>query len=41
MLYVTWITKPEVDLDAMKPRIQITLRYTAEGSDLENDMLVY
>ena len=41
MLYVTWITKPEVDLDAMKPRIQITLRYTAEGSDLENDMIVY
>ena len=41
MLYVTWKTKPEVDLDALGPRIQLTLRYTAEGSDLENDMIVY
>ena len=41
MLYVTWRTKPEVDLDALGPRIQLTLRYTAEGSDLENDMIVY
>ena len=41
MLYVNWTTKPEVDLDAMGPRIQLTLRYTAEGSPLENDMIVY
>ncbi|MBT3941384.1 MAG: mycofactocin system GMC family oxidoreductase MftG [Chloroflexi bacterium] len=41
MLFVNWKTKPEVDLDAMGPRIQLTLRYTAEGSELENDMIVY
>jgi choline dehydrogenase len=41
MLFVNWKTKPEVDLDAMGPRIQLTLRYTAEGSPLENDMIVY
>lgn len=41
MLFVSWKTKPEVDLDAMGPGIQLTLRYTAEGSPLENDMIVY
>ena len=41
MVYVTWKTKPKVDLDALGPRIQLTLRYTAEGSDLDNDMIVY
>jgi choline dehydrogenase len=41
MVYVTWKTKPEVDLDALGPRIQLTLRYTADASDLENDMIVY
>ncbi len=41
MLYVTWKTKPEVDLDALGPRIQLSLRYTATGSKLENDMIVY
>ncbi len=41
MVYVTWKTKPEVDLDALGPRIQLTLRYTADGSDLDNDMIVY
>ena len=41
MIYLTWKTKPEVDLDALGPRIQLTLRYTAEHSKLENDMIVY
>jgi choline dehydrogenase len=41
MLYVTWQTKPEIELDPLGPRIQLTLRYTAENSDLENDMIVY
>ena len=41
MLYVTWETKPEIDLDPLGPRIQLTLRYTAENSELENDMIVY
>ena len=41
MVYVTWKTNPKVDLDALGPRIQLTLRYTAEGSDLDNDMIVY
>jgi choline dehydrogenase len=41
MVYVTWKTKPGVELDSLGPRIQLTLRYTAEGSGLENDMIVY
>ena len=40
LLTVTWSTKPEVDLNALGPRAQLTLRYTAEGSSLENDMIV-
>ena len=41
MLFVTWRTKPEVSLDALGPRIQVGLRYTAEGAELDNDMIVY
>ena len=41
MLFVSWATRPEVELDALGPRIQLTLRYTAEGSPLTNDMIVY
>ena len=41
MLYVTWRTNPEVSLDALGPRIQVGLRYTAEESKLDNDMIVY
>ena len=37
---VTWRTKPGYDLDALAPRSQFCLRYTAEGSDLRNDMIV-
>ena len=41
MLFVCWATKPEVDLVALRPRIQLSLRYTAQGSPLTNDMIVY
>ena len=41
LIAVTWITKPEVDLDAFRPNGQVFLRYTADGSPLENDMIVY
>ena len=37
---VTWRTKPGFDLDGLAPRSQTCLRYTAEGSDLRNDMIV-
>jgi choline dehydrogenase len=40
MVYVTWKTKPEVELDGFAPRTQACLRYTAEGSDLRNDMII-
>ena len=38
LVWVTWRTKPEIRLDGLAPRMQVTLRYTAEGSDLRNDM---
>ena len=41
MLPVTWSVKPEVDLDLLGPHNQVILRYTADGSPLENDMIVY
>ena len=37
---VTWRTKPGYNLDALAPRSQFCLRYTAEGSELRNDMIV-
>lgn len=40
IVFVTWKTKPEVDLDGFAPRTQACLRYTAEGSDLRNDMII-
>ena len=36
-----WATKPEVDLKPFTPAGQVLLRYTADGSTLENDMIVY
>ncbi len=39
-VWVTWRTKEGFELDGMKPRAQLTLRYTAEGSDLRNDMKI-
>lgn len=41
LFLVTWYTKPEVELDHLSSRTQLTLRYTAEGSSLNNDMIVY
>ena len=38
LVWVTWRTKPEIPLDGLAPRMQVTLRYTAEGSTLRNDM---
>jgi choline dehydrogenase len=40
LVFVTWRTKPEVELDGNAPRMQATLRYTAGGSNLRNDMKV-
>ena len=39
-IWVTWRTKEGFDLDGLKPRAQLTLRYTAEDSDLRNDMKI-
>ena len=41
MVYMTWRAKKEHPLDALAPRVQMALRYTAEGSDLRNDMMVF
>ncbi len=41
MVYMTWRTKKDYPLDGMAPRVQMALRYTAEGSDLRNDMMVF
>ena len=39
-VWVTWRTKEGFELDGLAPRMQLTLRYTAEGSDLRNDMKI-
>ncbi len=39
-VWVTWRTKEGFDLDGLAPRMQLTLRYTAEGSHLRNDMKI-
>jgi len=41
LLSVTWRTTPEYSLDPFGPRIQFGLRYTATGSNVENDMILY
>ena len=41
LLHVTWKTKPEHEFERLGPRMQFGLRYTATGSDLRNDMIVY
>ena len=38
--WVTWRTKPGFQLDGLASRTQLMLRYTAQGSDLRNDMKV-
>ncbi len=40
IVWVTWKTKEGFPLDGLAPRNQLVLRYTAEGSDLRNDMIV-
>ena len=39
-VWVTWRTKEGFPLDGMAPRMQVTLRYTADGSPLRNDMKI-
>ena len=41
LLQILWETKPEVELERFVPNAQLVVRYTAEGSPLENDMIVY
>ena len=41
LVYVTWRAKPEHEFDLYGPRMQFGLRYTATGSELRNDMIVY
>ena len=38
---MTWKTFDDFEQDPLDPRIQLTLRYTAEGSPLRNDMLIH
>ena len=40
-IFVTWRTQDTHPLDAFAPRIQMALRWTAEGSDLRNDMMIF
>ena len=39
-VWVTWRTKEDYPLDGLAPRMQVTLRYTADGSPLRNDMKI-
>ena len=41
LLYVTWKTRPGHGFEQFGPRMQFGLRYTATGSNLRNDMIVY
>src|SRR5262249_8440699 len=41
IIYVTWRTKPEHPLDGFAPRIQLALRWTAQGSHLRNDLMIF
>ena len=41
LLSILWATKPEVELTSFVPNTQLLVRYTAEGSAIENDMIVY
>jgi choline dehydrogenase len=40
IVYVTWRTREGFELDGFAPRGQLALRYTAEGSDRRNDMMM-
>jgi len=41
IIYVTWRTRPEYPLDGFAPRIQLALRWTAQGSHLRNDLMIF
>ena len=41
LTFMLWKTKPHYELRPFQPSLQTTLRYTAEGSNLHNDMIVY
>jgi choline dehydrogenase len=40
LVAVTWRTQPDFPLDALAPRMQVCLRYTAADSHLRNDMKI-
>ena len=40
-VWMTWSTRAEFGQDPSAPGLQVTLRYTASGSDLVNDILVH
>ena len=41
LISILWATTPEVELHRFVANSQLLVRYTAEGSPLENDMIVY
>ena len=41
LINILWATKPEVELQRFAANSQLLVRYTAEGSPLDNDMIVY
>jgi len=41
IIYITWRTQPEHPLDGFAPRIQLALRWTAQGSPLRNDLMIF
>jgi choline dehydrogenase len=40
LVWVTWRTRSDFPLDALAPRMQVCLRYTAQESELRNDMKI-
>ena len=40
-VWVDWRVREGYPLDGLAPRVQVALRYTAPGSDLRNDMMVF
>ena len=41
LIFITASVNDDVDLDGLAPRIQVGLRYTATGSELPNDMMLW
>ncbi|GIT69041.1 MAG: hypothetical protein Ct9H300mP27_01450 [Chloroflexota bacterium] len=39
-VWVTWKTREGFSLEGLAPRMQVSLRYTADGSNLRNDMKI-